>query len=318
MITKHQSSREPIHYFARAGRGSRNARSQRTPELRNLTEHTVAIFGLGCLGAPCALELARAGVGQLRILDHDFVDPATTSRWPLGLTAAGLYKAHVVEEFIRANYPATIVSGYAHRLGGVRPITPALLAESNSATAVPEPQDGPWQRSQLSDQEVLRRMTEGASLIYDATAEPGIHYLLSDYAAVAGMPYIGIVGTQGGWGGKVFRILPNRTEGCWLCYRWACDDGTIPEPPFDNSGTVQPAGCADPTFTGAGFDMLEIALHGVRTAVSTLCSEYENGYPGMEWDAIHIQFRSEDGQLIAPFYNPYNIARHQRCPRCND
>lgn len=281
-------------YFAKSGIGSRSAIQQRTPELRPLADKIVAVFGLGCIGAPTVLELARGGIGELRILDHDTVDPATGSRWPLGLSAAGLFKVVALEEFLRANYPSTKVTKFGHRLGGVR--SPGSAERRDSS--------------------VVQEMFEGASLILDTAAELGIHSVLSERAQREKVPYLGVVGTQGGWGGKVFRVLPGVTEGCWLCYRYACDDGSIPEPPSDAGGTVQPLGCADPTFTGAGFDMAQVALYGVRTAVSTLCSGAKGGYPLMSWDATHLRFRDEAGQLIAPLYETHFIRRHPRCPRC--
>ena len=283
-------------YFSRAGRAGRDAVQERTPELRPLADKAVAVFGLGCVGAPSAMELARAAVGELRVLDHDHVDPATTGRWPFGLSVAGLYKAQVIPAVISRDYPSTRVRGIVHRLGGVR-----------------APEAGA-----RSDGDVLREMTEGASLIYDATAELGVHHLLSDWALELGLPYVGVVGTQGGWGGKVFRVLPGKTEGCWMCYRLACEDGTIPEPPADPKGTVQPVGCADPTFTGAGFDMAQVALTGVRVAVSTLCGGTAGGYPEAAWDVLHIAFRADDGTLIPPRFAEHTVKRHPQCPRCGE
>lgn len=288
--------RTPITaHFVRAGTGSRIALQQRTPELRPLADKVVGVFGLGCIGAPTVLELARGGIGELRILDHDIVDPATASRWPLGLSAAGLLKADVLEEFIGANYPSTKVTKFVHRLGSVH--------QPGSAT--------------FRDPAVLCEMFDGASLILDASAELGLHTVLSEWAQREEVPYLGVVGTHGGWGGKVFRVLPHQTDGCWLCYRYACDDGSIPEPPSDPGGTVQPLGCADPTFTGAGFDMAQVALYGVRTAVSTLCDGAEGGYLPIEWDVTHLHFRDKDGRLIAPLYQTHMITRHPKCQRCN-
>ena len=71
-------------YFARAFRAGPGEASVRTPELRSLGAKTIAQFGVGCLGAASALEFVRAGIGELRILDRDHVDPGTIGRWPLG------------------------------------------------------------------------------------------------------------------------------------------------------------------------------------------------------------------------------------------
>lgn len=287
---------ESTIYLARAGRAGADDILVRTPELRVLREKTLCVFGLGCLGAPSTLEFARAGVGELRIVDHDFVDPGTAGRWPLGLSACGLPKAKVLEEFISRNYPSTRVMPVVHLIGGVR-----------------DPKGGV-----PSDLDVLKTVTEGASAIYDATAEVGVQHYLSHLARSLGIPYIGVVGTYGGWGGKIVSIVPDRTAGCWMCYRYAFDDGTIPEPPSDPKGEVQPLGCGDVTFTGAGFDMSLIALSGVRMAVSVLCGGADGSYPPADWDVMTMSLRTEDGRHIAPAFREYKLLKHVDCPYCNN
>lgn len=285
----------PGIYFCRAGRAGRTDVLLRTPELEPLRNKTVAVFGAGCLGAPSALEFARAGVGRLRLLDHDFVDPATIARWPFGLAAAGLPKVAVLKSFIEQNYPSTDVHAFTHTVGGV---------EFQRHKGIP------------SDHEVIQKMTEDASLIYDATAELGVQQFLADHARELGVPYVGVAGTNGAWGGKVFRIVPGATAGCWMCYRHAYAAGQIPVPATRPDDDVQPLGCGDPTFTGAGFDMTQVALHGVRQAVSVL-SEGEKGYPSSNWDVTVIDFRDGDGNLIPPQYRGFSIDQHPECPKCS-
>lgn len=285
------------YYFSKAGRAGADDLLVRTPELRVLREKTVAVFGAGCLGAASVLEFARAGVAEVRVLDHDVVDPGTITRWPLGLSVAGRSKVAVLARFVSSNYPATKVVPVRHFLGGAR---------------------NPEDKGRLADPDVVDAMTSEVSLIYDATAEIGLQYYLSEVARERDLPYLGVVGTFGGWGGKVVSILPGRTKGCWLCQRYAFDDGTIPEPPSDPSGEVQPYGCGDVTFTGAGFDMLLFALSGVRAAVSTLCRGAADGYPELGWDVTTIALRDENGRMIVPAFNGFDLERHPRCPRCRE
>ncbi len=223
----------------------------RIPELRPLNAKTVVVVGLGTLGAPSVLEFARAGVGCIRMIDHDIVDASTTVRWPLGFTAAGHKKVVVLNNFIERNYPYTQCEVFDFRIGAPR--------DANS--------------SKPPQQAVIADIFAEADVIYDCTAELGVQHFLTDWAWKEGVLYVGVSGTLGGWGGKVFRIRGRRGTGCWCCYRKSCQDGAIPEPPGaqDDQGTVQTTGCADLTFTGAGFDMLQVALAGVRMVVSTLC-----------------------------------------------
>ncbi len=76
---------------------------------------------------------------------------------------------------------------------------------------------------------------------------------------------------------------------------------------------MQPRGCADPTFTGAGFDVAEVALNGVRLAVSTLAGGLGDAYPDAEWDVAIISFRDEHGRRIAPRWQTFKLRRHPRC-----
>lgn len=281
-------------YFARAGRVSVGDLSQRSPELAPLRSATISVFGLGCLGAPSTLELARSGTRELRVLDPDFVDPATVGRWPFGLQSAGLPKAAVIAQAIERDYPSTAVKGFIFRLGAVR-----QNAMHN-----------------LSDSAVMQEMTAGTSLLFDATAEVGIQQYLADVAAELLVPYVGVDATPGGWGGHVVRIIPSQTMGCWLCYRHRLMDGSIGSAPAHPSGEVQPPGCGDLTFTGAGFDLVQVALMAVRMAVSTICEGNADAYPTADWDVTTIALRREDGKLIPPQFSGYRLERHPDCPHC--
>jgi hypothetical protein len=151
-----------------------------------------------------------------------------------------------------------------------------------------------------SEIEVLDKLLESVDLIYDASAEVGVHHLLSALAAERRKPYLLAWATPGAWGGLVARIVPGKTEGCWNCLQWARADGTISNPPADPAGDVQPTGCADPTFTGTSFDLQQVALGAIRLAVATLTSGEAKAYPDFDWDVAVISLRAPDGQVIAP------------------
>jgi len=275
-------------FFVRAGRGGKDDLMQRIPELRPLAEKKVAVFGTGGLGGPSSIELARSGVGELRILDQDFTDPSTVVRWPLGFTAAGRVKVCNVQEFIGLNYPYTKVTAILHRLGCCR-------------TAGKD----------VSDIAMLDQMLDGIDLVYDATAELGINHLLSDIAAERNLPYVCVSVTPGAWGGRLIRIRPGVTSGCWMCHQLMIDRGELPVPASNPDGAVQPVGCADPTFTGAGFDVASVALDGVRLVACTLLG---GSYPEVDWDIAIVDFRDPNGNLIGPKWQFFPLQRHPECP----
>lgn len=290
---KIQSPRREGMYFARAGRAGRQDLAQRVPELLNLSQRTIAVVGLGGIGAPSALEFARAGTGELRVLDHDVVEPGTGVRWPRGFQAAGLPKTVALEQLITAEYPYTKVVPYLHRIGGAR-------FHDDIAS-------GP------SDLVVLDQLLDGVDLVYDATAEVGVNHLLADLARERRIPYLCVAATPGAWGGMIVRVRPGVTAGCWSCFWYAEADGTLPVPAQDPAGGVQPVGCANPTFTGSSFDIAQVALMGVRLGVGTLTESAPGSYPDANWDVAIGSLRAHNGAVITPQWHTSPLDRHPDC-----
>jgi hypothetical protein len=307
--------------ITRAGRGGPTDLRRRIPELTAVKSSRITIVGLGCIGAPSAMEFARAQVAELRVMDGDIVDPATVARWPLGLTVAGQAKATIIAEWIRRDYPYTRVTAEPRVLGAARAGPGSFLDTAEKPqpdrTLNGHPPDHSNGVENDSDYQALARLTAGASLLYDASAEFGVQYFLSEYARAHRLPYIAVSGTQGGWGGRIIRVRPGVTEGCWACMQAARNDGSLPEPPADPNGELLVEGCADPTFTAANFDMTTIAMHGVRLAISTLAGGIPGGYPGVSWDVAIIALRNEAGLLIDPSVRTFPLPRHRECPACS-
>jgi molybdopterin/thiamine biosynthesis adenylyltransferase len=280
-------------FAVRAGRYSRADSRARIPELSALSEKRVALFGLGGIGAPAAIEFARGGIGQLNMLEYDFVDPGTGVRWPLGLGAAGLLKSSAVPGFIAEHYPFTSLRTWTHRIGDV-----VLQPDSQ------EPRDF----------QLLNDILQETDLVFDATAEPGIHHLLCDLAWARRIPYLTAYTTLGARGGLVARLDPRRPTGCWVCLQRALyQDRTIREPPFDENGNVQPLGCADPTFTGASFDVIEVVVEAIRVAIGTLCAGMKGSYPESPWDVAVLSLRDANGQRVLPQWDQYQLAPWPEC-----
>lgn len=117
----------------------------------------------------------------------------------------------------------------------------------------------------------------------------------------------------GGLGGLVFRQLPVAERACWSCLQHAIAEGSVPTPVHDQRGTFQPAGCASPTFTGAGIDVQMVGLMAARTVIATLCAGTENGYPDVDWNVAILTQRSPSGGLITPQWTTMTIGRHPSC-----
>lgn len=65
-------------------------------ELKSLQSRRVAVIGCGSVGAEIAALLAKAGVGELALVDHDDLNSANFSRHLLGVLELGSNKAQAV------------------------------------------------------------------------------------------------------------------------------------------------------------------------------------------------------------------------------
>ena len=277
-------------HFIRAGRTGVEDYLQRVPETRFLQEKRITLVGLGCLGAPIAMELAQAGIGHLHLVDHDFVDPPSTVRWPMGTPAFGVYKVDALRRYICQHFPYTTVSGDVWQIGSVQ------------------------RQSGAEQLRMADHLLEGTSLIIDASAEHGVQRFLSEFARHHGIPYVWVWGTRGSWGGVVGRVFPDRGA-CWACIESADRRGELPQAPEDATGELQPAGCGDPTFTGAGFDMHFLSISAVRLAVATLTDPH-HGYPSQDCNVQVVTLRSAAGELVSPRWESFTIPRSDRCEFC--
>lgn len=274
---------------------------QRVPKISPIRDKTIALFGLGSIGANVAIELARNGVEKLVLLDYDYVDPGTAVRWPLGLEYAGYSKTSSIVQFIHNNYPNTKVEFFDWKIGavGMKPIIR---------------RDGPMLHD---DHEIIQEMLKDASMVFEATAEIGVQHFLSVYAKSYGIPMISVEATQGVYGGQVMRQLPNSDSGCWWCLAQYQKEGIIPIAPKDENGAIQAAGCGDLSFTGTSFDLQNIIIAGVRLAISTLCEGIENAYPSLNFDVGILSLVDKTGNAISPKWDQCKIQKHPSCKYCS-
>ncbi len=89
------------------------ARDHRLPVLRARREKRVLLLGCGSLGGPVAELLARAGTGELHVLDKEFFEPENCARHVLGAGEIGQAKADALAKRLRQLVPSLNVK--AHR-----------------------------------------------------------------------------------------------------------------------------------------------------------------------------------------------------------
>lgn len=79
---------------------------------KHLHKHKVILFGVGALGGSVALLLAKAGVGEIRIVDDDKLTPGNAMRHICGLNWIGFKKTTAVKHQINIHNPDCSVVEY--------------------------------------------------------------------------------------------------------------------------------------------------------------------------------------------------------------
>jgi molybdopterin-synthase adenylyltransferase len=150
---------------------------------RSLTIARVAIVGCGATGSAAASLLARAGVGKIRIVDRDYVEPSNLQRQSLfdeSDAAESLPKAIAAARKIAAFNSQIVVDPH------VADLTPSNIAA----------------------------LLEGMQLILDGTDNFETRYLINDFAVQQSLPWIytAAVGSYG----VTMNIIPGKTA-CLAC-----------------------------------------------------------------------------------------------------
>lgn len=280
-------------HLVRAGYAGRADMADRVPELVGLHDRHVAVFGVGALGSTVVDHLARAGVGQVTVIDRDHLEPGNLVRHAGNLAMVGWSKAAVGAQI-------------ALNAG---PETTALVLQAS--IGAPRVDRRPDERNEI---DAWNEVIDRVDLVVDCTAEKGLQQALAWLTRRRSKPYLAASATNGGWGGRVVRLTPTPGTACWYCLEYALTDESIPVLPAapDEAG-VQPVGCADPTFTGSGFDLAEVALHTVRVAVATLQADEPGGYPDSGHDVHILTLRTSDGVPVPPTWDGLPLPVHTSC-----
>ena len=150
---------------------------------RKLAAARVAIVGCGATGSALAGLLARAGVGTLRIIDRDYVEPSNLQRQSL-----------FDEKDAAESLPKAIAA--AHKIAA---FNSGIVIEPKVEDLVPAN---------------IESLLEGMSLILDGTDNFETRYLINDYAVEHSVPWVysAAVGSYA----VTLNIVPGETA-CLAC-----------------------------------------------------------------------------------------------------
>jgi molybdopterin/thiamine biosynthesis adenylyltransferase len=150
---------------------------------RRLTAARIAIVGCGATGSALASLLARAGVGTIRIIDRDYVEPSNLQRQTL------FDEADATESLPKAIAAARKIAAF----------NSAIVIEPHVADLTPAN---------------IVSLLEDAELILDGTDNFETRYLINDFAVKNSIPWIytAAVGSYG----VTLNVLPGKTA-CLGC-----------------------------------------------------------------------------------------------------
>lgn len=270
----------------------------RQPQLKPLESKRVAVVGVGALGSPMADLLAKGGVGNLFLLDPDISTPGNRVRHQLDLTDLGRAKVQGMSNRVLRVNPWGAVEIQGARLGA------ALLGRGEEMT------------QELDDQLLEEFAT--SDLIVNATAASVARRYCSRVAHDAKKPVLHVWVSAGAWGGRILLQRPGES-GCTECLALSQTDPPegVHVPPMESDPAVQEVmdrGCADPTFTGPGFELAAAAAAATRVAVQCLMHQ-DAGYPSADFDLVTLNFRDRSTALPRASYT--RLPMHPDCSLCH-
>lgn len=150
---------------------------------KKLSESYVVIVGCGALGTVIANNLARAGVGKIKIVDRDFVEKTNLQRQTL-----------FTEEDVINQTPKAIAATQYLRLVNSEIEIIAEILDVNPSN--------------------IERVIAGADIVLDGTDNFETRFLLNDACVKYGIPWVygGAVGSFG----MTMNIIPGQTP-CFQC-----------------------------------------------------------------------------------------------------
>jgi molybdopterin-synthase adenylyltransferase len=153
------------------------------PGQRQLAASRVAIVGCGATGSALASLLARSGVGTIRIIDRDYVEPSNLQRQSL------FDEADAAESLPKAIAAARQIATFNSE----------IVVEPRVEDVIPSNIEG---------------LLEGMQLILDGTDNFETRYLINDYAVKTAIPWIysAAVGSYA----VTLNVLPGETA-CLSC-----------------------------------------------------------------------------------------------------
>jgi hypothetical protein len=263
----------------------------RLPIRAALRTKRALLVGCGAIGGFVGMELARAGFGEVIAYDHDNLEPGNYIRWPFGRPLWGLPKSFALALMINQQFPWTTAD---HRVGKVG------AASSDLDIARKAKGQNPYSE--------LIRLIENADVVIDATASGECQQALAYLCRDASTPLVIGYGTYGAAGGVVAQF-PADAPACFNCALEDWVASGLPMPAEDKDGKLLPVGCNAETFTGGSYDLQEVSLQMVRSALSLVAPD---AFSTTDWHVAVLSHKL-DGKRALPHWETGEIRATLPC-----
>jgi len=269
-----------------------------------LAGQRVFIPGLGSGGSQIALEMAKLGITDFDIMDHDRLEMGNVARHAAGLSNVGRYKTDVMRELILDKNPFAKVRARSKKVS--------------------------WENV-----EMVRESVKRADLVVCATDSVPSRLILNRLCVEENTPCIFAGAFRRAYGGQVLFVRPGSGP-CYQCFLM-----TIPEQARDmeisNRNRAEALAYTDRPVSiepGLSNDIAPIGTMVVKLALNELLKERQTSLDSLDEDLVAPWYiwlnRREketpyenlnpleynvDGMTILRWYG-IDLRRHDNCPVC--
>lgn len=261
-------------------------------ETRELAGKKVLLVGCGSVGSTMALELVRAGIGSIVLVDPDVLEAANICRHQAGLQHLGRRKADVVRDLLLSINPSANVEAHAVDVCG-----------------------------DMETMELMSDIAAGCDLLLCTTDTDESRIFVNDLSVSCGVPSIQAGLHERAASGIVQTVRPGGSA-CFMCHRERVLRGTRPEGRAYAYSDAEANVIVSP---GLSAQINTVSEIGVLRALDILCSreskEHPHGNATEHSDLLLITMRpNDDGEnerLALRFSVTHFILEpSEKCPAC--
>ncbi|NNJ11786.1 ThiF family adenylyltransferase [Chloroflexales bacterium ZM16-3] len=253
-----------------------------------LAGRCVTVIGLGSGGSLIATQLARCGVGHMRLVDFDRLEAHNIARHACPLADIGRYKTRALRDLLLAH-------------------SPLIRVET-------------WEANVLEQPTALAQALSSADLVVAAVDGEAAKLAINRACWAAGIPTVYAAAYNRAFGGDVFCALPP-DGACYNCLSSVIGELFAPPPTAASdfsAGYADPSRMADMVAQpGLAMDVGVIALLAARVALETLLRGHD-GVPEPLPDAWLLFGNRAEWVFREPLDHHFvAVPRRDDCPVCN-